>query len=274
MPILTLSPEELLKIIILGLIEGATEFLPISSTGHLIMAEHFLGFTDEGAFTVGIQSGAILAVFFAYWDRLKPVITGLFRLETEAVFFAKAVLIAFLPSAVLGLLFHSQIKALLLNPQAVCWAFILGGIAILVVEKMNKDPQLHDLMEFSATTSFKIGLIQCLSLFPGVSRSGATIVGAMLMGVDRKAATEFSFFLAIPTIFGATVLDIYKSWDSVSDYSGGGLSLAIGFFVSFLSALFVVKKLVEFISHYGFAPFAWWRIIIGGVCLGFLGLGY
>lgn len=264
---------ELLKVILLGLVEGLTEFIPVSSTGHLVLAGYFLGFKDPGnTFKIAIQFGAILAICVAYREKLAWVTTGLVHKNAEAWRFTIVVLLGFLPAAVIGVFAYKSIKALLDNPWGVAWALVIGGIAILLIERMVKRVKFSRVEDFTPGLALRIGLVQCLAMIPGVSRSGATIMGSLLMGVDRKAAAEYSFFLAVPTMLGATVYDLYKQWDVLNfDHAA---YIAIGFVVAFVSALAVVKSLVAFVGKHGFAPFAWYRIGIGGLALGLLALGY
>jgi undecaprenyl-diphosphatase len=252
---------------LMGLIEGLTEFLPVSSTGHLILAEHLLAWQSPPgkAFEVVIQLGAILAVCVVYFARLWRVARGMLT-DRGARNFVVAVLLAFLPAMVAGLLLHDVIKALLFNPTVVAWALLVGGIAIVVIEKFF-DPrdEFFEVEDFSPKLALQIGLIQLLSLIPGVSRSGATIMGATLLGVSRKAAAEFSFFLAIPVMMGAAALSLYKSWHELS---AADLDIiGIGFVAAFVSALLVVRYFVGFVSRHGFAPFGWYRIAAGAVML-------
>jgi undecaprenyl-diphosphatase len=253
--------------IILGLVEGLTEFIPVSSTGHLLLTKAALNLADEpwNTFIVMIQLGAILAVVAVYFQRLWKVLIGLPGKDPAARRFALSVLLAFIPSAALGVLFHDYIKDVLFNPTIVCVTLIIGGFALIALERWAPVARVDDSMRFSWKTSVGIGLAQCLSLVPGVSRSGATIVGGLLLGVEKKAAAEFSFFLAIPTMVGAFGLDF---WDSRDLLSGHVLGLiGIGFVVSFISGLFVVRMLVDFVGRYGFAPFAFWRIWVGSIGL-------
>lgn len=262
-----------LAAIILGLVEGLTEFIPVSSTGHLLIAKEMLGLDGASwdTFIVMIQLGAILAVLALYFARLWKVLVGLFGREAPAWRFALAVLIAFLPSAVLGLLFHDFIKAVLFDIRIVFVTLILGGFALIALERWAPPAREHDAMGFSLKTALMIGLFQCLSIIPGVSRSGATIVGGLLAGVDKRAAAEFSFFLAIPTMVGAFGLDF---WESRELLTGDVLGIiAIGFVVSFVSGMFVVKTMLDFVARHGFAPFAWWRIGVGGVGLALVWAG-
>jgi undecaprenyl-diphosphatase len=256
-----------LAAIILGLVEGLTEFIPVSSTGHLLLTKEALGLPAEpwDTFIVMIQLGAILAVVALYFQRLWKVLIGLPGKDPAARMFALSVLLAFIPSAIVGLLFHDFIKAVLFNPTIVCVTLILGGFALIALEKWAPAPRTDDAMKFSWKTALGVGLFQCLSIIPGVSRSGATIVGGLLLGVDKRAAAEFSFFRAIPTMVAAFGLDFWQSRDLITGNVAG--LIAIGFVVSFFSGLFVVKTLVDFVGRYGFAPFAAWRILVGAVGL-------
>jgi len=257
--------------IILGIVEGVTEFLPVSSTGHLILATELLGFDAQkwGAFNVIIQLGAILAIVVLYWRTFWAVIEGLFKGQKMSWRFVRNILIGFLPSAILGFLLINNIEALLGNAKIVAIAFILGGIAILVIEKLAKPGEIVGIAEMPVRTVVGVGLIQCLSMIPGVSRSGATIMGGLSLGVERRTAAEFSFFLAIPTMVGATTLELAKHHDELlAGASGVGFgTVAVGFVVSFVVAIVVVKAFVHYISRHGFAPFAWYRIVAGAVAL-------
>lgn len=249
---------------LLGLVEGLTEFIPVSSTGHLILLVDLLGFQGPPGhvFEIVIQLGAILAVCWIYRTRLLDLVIGL-PSERRAQHFALAILIAFLPAAVVGALAHGLIKSVLFSPWVVTASLILGGIAILVIERLVAvDRSLTSSVEkVGYGTAFRIGLFQTLAMIPGVSRSGATIMGARILGVDRPTAAEFSFFLAIPTMLGATVFDAYKNRASLE--GDGALVVAIGFIAAFLAGLLVVRKLIAFVSRHGFAPFAWYRIALG-----------
>ncbi len=249
--------------ILLGIVEGLTEFLPVSSTGHLILATELLGFDAQAwaVFNIAIQPGAILAIVVLYWRTFMDVIKGLMTWEPSAVAFTRNLLIAFFPAVVLGLAFGDQIDMLLENAVVVAWALIIGGVAILVVEKLAKTSDAGGVAGVPFKTAIGIGLVQCIAMIPGVSRSGATILGAMAMGVDRKTAAEFSFFLALPTLTGATALQLFKNRDLLTPDDFG--AIAIGFVVSFVVALVVVKAFLKIITRYGFAPFAWYRIIAG-----------
>jgi len=246
--------------IILGIVEGLTEFIPVSSTGHLLLAAHFLKFEGSDSFEILIQLGAILALLAVYADRLWRIAVALPR-DREAQHFVIGVLLAFLPTAVIGALLHGFIKSYLFNVHIVCYALIAGGLVLIAIDEMSLPKRFANAYVLPLPTYFKIGLFQCLSMIPGVSRSGATIVGAMLLGVDKRSAAEFSFFLAMPTMLGAFVFDLAKSYKTIS-FGDGGL-IAIGFVAAFVSGWFVVKGLLDFVSKRGFAVFGWWRIIVG-----------
>ena len=267
-----MNQPDLLTIILLGIVEGLTEYLPVSSTGHLILAGELLGFSGEAGatFDIAIQSGAILAVLVAYWGRFLGVAQGLLRREAGAFAFIRNVLLGFLPAAVMGVLFIKAVEALLESPTTVAVSLILGGIAILWIEKRLYQPHVSGVEALSAGQSMKIGLGQCVAMIPGVSRSGATIMAALMLGVDRKTAAEFSFFLGVPTISGATVLMLWKNRDSLD--ASNLSAIGIGFAVSFVVALVVVKGFVALVSRFGFAPFAWYRIIAGSVALVWLAM--
>ena len=264
---------DVIKAIFLGIVEGLTEFIPVSSTGHLLLVEHFLGFADDDfgkAFTVLIQLGAILALLSIYFARLWKLFLGMFS-NAEDRRFVIGVLIAFFPAMVLGALAYSTIKSVLFNVWIVCAMLVIGGFVLLLIDRLDLKPRYHDATKFSLPMYLGIGVIQCLSMVPGVSRSGATIVGAMLFGADKRAATEFSFWLAMPTMVGAFVFEAYKS---KAQFGGGnGLIIAIGFAVSFVCGWFVVKTLLGYVSRHGFALFAWWRIAVGALGLIALAMG-
>jgi undecaprenyl-diphosphatase len=264
----------LLIALILGIVEGVTEFLPVSSTGHLILATELLGFDADkwAAFNVIIQLGAILAIVVLYWRTFWAVLEGLVKNNAMSWRFVRNVLIGFLPSAILGFLLLKHIEALLGDPKVVAVALILGGIAILVIERLAKRSDVVGVSEMPMKTAVGIGIAQCLAMIPGVSRSGATIMGALSLGVERRTAAEFSFFLAIPTMVGATTLEFLKHrHDIMAGASGVGFgTVAVGFVVSFVVALIVVRAFVQYISRHGFAPFAWYRIIVGAVALAWL----
>jgi undecaprenyl-diphosphatase len=266
----------LLIALILGIVEGVTEFIPVSSTGHLILATELLGFDADtwAAFNVIIQLGAILAIVLLYWRTFWAVLEGMFQGQAMSWRFVRNILIAFLPSAILGFLLINRIEALLGNAEVVAFALILGGIAILAIEKWVKPGEIVGVAEMPLRTVVGVGLIQCLSMVPGVSRSGATILGGLSLGVERRTAAEFSFFLAIPTMLGATTLELVKHRDTLmAGASGVGFgTVAVGFVVSFVVAIVVVKAFVHYISRHGFAPFAWYRIAVGAAALVWLTL--
>jgi undecaprenyl-diphosphatase len=258
--------HDTISALVLGAIEGFTEFLPISSTGHLILAGELLGFQNGAengfakVFDVVIQLGAILAVVVFSFGRLWQVLVGL-PTDPAARRFALAVILAFLPAAVLGAILHDFIKSVLFSPWVVCVSLVLGGIAILAIERMSPRPRYRSIDSIPMKTALGIGFCQAVAMIPGVSRAGATILGGELLGVDRRVATEFSFYLAIPTMLGATVLDLYKARGELTT-NGMGL-IALGFITAFVVAIPVVKGLIGFVGRYGLTPFAWYRIIFG-----------
>lgn len=257
-----------LKAVFLGGVEGLTEFLPVSSTGHLLLVGHFLGFESKGkTFEVLIQLGAILAILIVYFRKIVSIVVGLPN-DPRARRFVLAVLLAFLPAAFIGALAHNIIKTLLFDPLIVCTTLIAGGLVLLAVDDLAPKPRYEDAMDIPLGTAFKIGLFQCLAMVPGVSRSGATIVSAMLMGVDKRAAAEFSFFLAMPTMAGAFAYDLLKSYKDLE--FNDVMLIVLGFVAAFLAGLFVVRGFLTFVSKHGFGFFAWWRIIVG--VLGLAGL--
>lgn len=260
-----------LQAVLLGVLEGLTEFIPVSSTGHLILMEAVLGFQGPPGrvFDIAIQLGAILAVVVLYLRRLLDVLFGLPR-DPAARRFAFVILLAFLPAAVIGAAAHDFIKSVLFSPWVVAVSLVLGGIAILLIERARPAPRIHSVEQLPYGRALAIGAVQCLAMVPGVSRSGATIMGALLLGVDRRTAAEFSFFLAIPTMFGATVYDLYKNRAGLD--LDGGLLIALGFVAAFLAALVVVRTLIGFVARHGFAPFAWYRIALGSLALVLLAL--
>jgi len=262
----------LLLVIILGIVEGITEYLPVSSTGHLILATELLGFKADrwALFNVAIQPGAILAIIVLYWRTFRDVLIGLWQREASAFAFVRNLFVAFVPAVAIGLAFADNIELLLGNAVVVAWALIVGGVAILVIERLAKPTDCGGVANVTLKHSIGIGLIQCLAMIPGVSRSGATILGAMAMGVDRKTAAEFSFFLAVPTLSGATALQLYKHGAAMEPGMGGWILL--GSLVSFVVAVVVVKAFVSIIQRYGFAPFAWYRIVAGSVALVWLAM--
>ncbi|MEZ5692617.1 MAG: undecaprenyl-diphosphate phosphatase [Altererythrobacter sp.] len=263
----------ILTAIILGIVEGLTEFLPVSSTGHLILATELLGFDQEDweVFNIAIQPAAILAIVVLYWRTFWDVAKGLLGFEKGALHFVRNLLVAFFPAVILGLAFGDAIETMLGNAVLVCWTLIVGGIAILAIERWANPPATGPgVAGVPLHTAIIIGLVQCLAMIPGVSRSGATILGAMAFGVDRKTAAEFSFFLAVPTLSGATVYQLYKHGSALTsdDYQLIGIGSVVGFVV----ALVVVKLFVEIVTRIGFAPFAWYRILVGSAGLIWLGM--
>ena len=257
----------LVKAAIMGIVEGLTEFLPISSTGHLILAGSLLGFTDAKAkvFEIAIQTGAILAVVIVYWQKIRETLVAL-PSSRQAQRFAGNVLIGFLPAVVLGLLVGKAIKAHLFTPQVVATAFILGAFVILWAESRPQSAaRVQSVDDMTPLDALKVGLVQCLAMIPGTSRSGATIIGGMLLGLSRKAATDFSFFLAIPTLIGAGVYSLYKERAllSVADLPLFG----VGLLFSFISAWICVRWLLRYIASHSFVPFAWYRIAFGLIVL-------
>ncbi|MBH0114178.1 undecaprenyl-diphosphate phosphatase [Novosphingobium sp. YJ-S2-02] len=266
-----------LTAILLGIVEGLTEFLPVSSTGHLILATRLFGYdaAQWSTFNIVIQLGAILAVIVQFWRTFWAVGTGLLKFEPVSLRFVRNVLLAFIPSAVLGLALKDYIDILLGSPNVVGWALIIGGIAILVIERIAKPGPLTGVAELPARQCVGVGLAQCLAMVPGVSRSGATIMGALAMGVERRTAAEFSFFLAVPTMMGATTLELWGARDALMAGSGpvGWGEIAIGFVVSFIVALVVIKAFMAFVSRSGFSPFAWYRIVAGTLALVLLAQG-
>ena len=257
------------QVILLGLLEGLTEFIPVSSTGHVLLAGHFLGFNSPGkVFEVLIQLGAILAILSIYFAKLWRIALAL-PTDPRARRFVFAILVAFLPAVVIGVSLHGFIKSVLFeSPLLICTTLIIGGFILLIVDRLPLTPRYTDAMDFPPKMAFLIGLCQCVAMIPGVSRSGATIVGSLLMGTDKRSAAEFSFFLAMPTMTGAFAYDLYKNWSGLT--AADTTAIAIGFVVSFFAAIVVVRYLLDYISSHGFGLFAWWRIIVGSV--GMVGL--
>ncbi len=256
----------LIKAALMGIVEGLTEFLPVSSTGHLILAGSLLGFTDDKSkvFDIAIQTGAIFAVMLVYWQRLRDTVTQLGS-SPRARRFVVNVAIAFVPAVVLGLLFGKAVKAHLFTPAVVASTFILGGFVILWAERRKTTVRVNEVDDMSPLDALKVGLAQCLALVPGTSRSGATIIGGMLIGLSRKAATDFSFFLAMPTLIGAGAYSLYKERAllSVADIPLFG----VGLLFSFISAWLCVRWLLRYVSTHDFVPFAWYRIVFGVIVL-------
>ena len=263
--------------VLLGIVEGVTEFIPVSSTGHLILATELFGYdaAQWSLFNIVIQLGAILAVVYQYWSTFWQALLDLLHWDQRGVRFARNIILAFIPSAILGLLLKKQIDIMLGSPLVVAWALIAGGIAILAIEKLvppkTAEVAARDsetgVAELPVMTVLGVGLAQCLAMVPGVSRSGATIMGALAMGVNRKTAAEFSFFLAVPTMIGATTLELLTKSGEMSGSSVGWGEIAIGFAVSFMVALFVIRGFVAYVSRHGFAPFAWYRIVAGAAAV-------
>ena len=264
-----MADQSIISALVLGLVEGLTEFIPVSSTAHVLLAQHFLGFKSPGdTFPVLIQLGAILAILLVYLRKLLDIVLALPSSPT-ARRFVLSVLIAFLPAAVIGAIAHDFIKSVLFEtPKLICVVLILGGVILLVVDRIDFKPRYRNVMDYPPGLAFKIGLFQCLAMIPGTSRSGSTIVGALLMGADKRSAAEFSFFLAMPTMLGAFVLDLYKNRHALS--MDDASLIAIGFVMAFVSALLVVRSLLDFVSKRGYSVFAWWRIAIG--LIGLIGL--
>jgi undecaprenyl-diphosphatase len=268
--------SDAVRAVILGIVEGVTEFLPVSSTGHLLLAERFFGL-GEGpfwdSFIILIQLGAILAIVALYFVKLWRIALGMFS-DPVARRFVIGVLIAFLPALAAGLIIGKYVpgyKQTLFNPWVVCFSLIVGGAILLWVDQLDHKPHEHDATRFPLPTYLWIGCAQCLAMIPGVSRSGASIVAAMLLGADKRAAAEFSFFLAIPTMVGAFAYDFYKNRaEMTSDHLG---TVAIGFLVSFIVAIIVVKTFLSYVTRHGFTLFAWWRVIVGTLGLMALAMG-
>lgn len=260
-----------LTAILLGIVEGLTEFVPVSSTGHLMLASELFGYNAAqwALFNVLIQLGAILAVVVLYWRTFWHAGMGVLRLEPQGLRFARNIIVAFIPAAILGLLLKDQIDLLLASPGVVGWTLLLGGVAILAIERVVVPGDDVPVAELPLGRVLGVGLAQCLSMVPGVSRSGATIMGALGMGVGRKTAAEFSFFLAVPTMLGASTLELV---DKREQLTAGAMTIgwgeiAIGFLVSFVVAMAVIKAFVAYVSRHGFAPFAWYRIVVGAVAI-------
>jgi undecaprenyl-diphosphatase len=260
------SPELLLKAAVLGLVEGATEFIPVSSTGHLIVVSDWMNLVDQRAktFDIFIQLGAILAVVWLYRGRLSRAVLASPR-DPKSRRFVGNLLIAFLPAAVVGFFAHEWIKARLFHPTVVAVALVAGGILILLIERWAPAPRIHEVSELGPRTALGVGLAQVLSLIPGTSRSGATIMGGYALGLSRVAATEFSFFLAIPVMLAATLFDLLKSWSTL--VPSDAPMFALGFIMSFISAVIVVRAFLTYVSGHSFRAFAWYRIAFGALLL-------
>lgn len=261
-----MSEQTIVGAAILGILEGLTEFIPVSSTGHILLAGHFMGFQSTGkVFEVVIQLGAILAILSVYFARLWDMLIKL-PSDRSTQAFVLGILIAFLPAAIIGAFAHSFIKEVLFeSPMLICITLILGGFILLWVDRWAIKPKYTEASEFPLSVYFRIGLFQCLAMIPGTSRSGATIVGALLLGADKRSAAEFSFFLAMPTMAGAFAYDLYKNRDILS--ANDLPIIATGFLFAFIAAVVVVRKLLDFVSRRGYAPFAYWRLLVGTVGL-------
>ena len=259
-------PDSTIAAALLGVLEGLTEFIPVSSTGHLLLAGHFLGFESAGkSFEVVIQLGAVLAILSVYSARLWAVFRAVPK-DPAAFRFIVCVLIAFIPAVVIGLLLHDFIKTVLFEtPALIAVMLIVGGVVLLVVDRLPLVVRYPDSMGFPLGMGLKIGLCQCLAMIPGVSRSGATIVGALLLGADKRAAAEFSFFLSMPTMAGAVALDLISNRDLLDGAAWG--QIAVGFAAAFVVAILVVRWVLGYVSQSGFALFGWWRIIVGSAAL-------
>lgn len=255
----------LAQALLLGIVEGLTEFLPVSSTGHLIVIGDLIGFHNDGkVFEVAIQLGAILAVLFEYRQRFTGVASGLFS-DAKAQRFVMNLFVAFLPAAVVGLLFIKQIKLYFFNPVSVASALVIGGIVILLAERREAKPRIHSVDEIRWQDALKVGCAQIIAMIPGTSRSGATIIGGIFIGLERKVAAEFSFFLAVPTMFAATFYDLYKHRDLLT--MAEVPMFAVGFVAAFVSALLAVRTLVRFVANHTYEVFAWYRIVFGLIIL-------
>jgi len=264
-----------LTAILLGILEGLTEFLPVSSTGHLILAQGFFGYDPAQwrQFNIVIQLGAILAVVVSYWSLFWSMGTGLLKGDAQSVRFVRNIFLGFLPAAVIGLLAKDAIDVMLESPLVVAGALIVGGIAMLVLEKIIPARPDHGVAALSWKSCLTIGLVQCLAMVPGTSRSAATIMGALAMGVGRKTAAEFSFFLAVPTMLGAATVKILDEPALLAGEAAiGWTEIALGFVAAFLVALAVIRAFVAYVSKHGFAPFAWYRIALGLVAVWFFAI--
>lgn len=253
--------------LVLGLLEGLTEFLPVSSTGHLLLAGHFFGLKQPATFIVLIQLGAILAIVTIYFSKLFTLLMDALRGEKAALLFALNVLLASVPAALAGVLAHDFIQGVLYeSAMTICIMLVVGGVILLIVDRLPLKPKYSDIYTYPWHLCLIIGLFQMLALVPGVSRSGATVVGSLLFGTDKRSAAEFTFFIALPIMTGAFAYDFYKSRDLI--FSGGvGVDIAIGFAAAFVVGTLVVRHLLNFVSQHGFGFFAWWRILVGGAGL-------
>lgn len=270
---MTETTLQLLKAFVLGIVEGMTEFLPVSSTGHLILVGEWINFasTESKVFEVVIQLGSILAVVWIFRHRVWQLLAGAWQRDSVELAFMRNLFIAFLPAAVIGAIFISDIKALFFHPGVVVVMLVLGGIVMLWVERPNsarKAPTALTLETISWKQALAVGCAQCLAMIPGTSRSGATIIGGMLAGIERKTATEFSFFLAIPVMFAAAIYDSYKHAAELSQTDV--MAIAVGFVMAFISALFVVRAILSFVARHTYRVFGWYRIVLGLVVAYFI----
>ncbi|GGW28959.1 undecaprenyl-diphosphatase [Gemmobacter lanyuensis] len=268
-----MADQSLLAAAVLGLLEGLTEFIPVSSTGHILLAGHFMGFNSAGkTFEVVIQLGAVLAVLSVYAAKLWQVFSTAHR-DPAALRFIVAVALAFFPAVVIGVLAHDFIKTVLFEtPMLIAINLIVGGVILLFVDRLALNPRYNEATEVPLGVALKIGFFQCLAMVPGVSRSGSTIVGALLLGVSKRGAAEFSFFLSMPTMASAFAYDLWKNRDVLD--TGAMTEIGVGFAVAFVAAVFVVKSLLNYISRHGYGLFGWWRIIVGSIALVALSLGF
>lgn len=268
-----MADQSLLAAAVLGLLEGLTEFIPVSSTGHILLAGHFMGFNSAGkTFEVVIQLGAVLAVLSVYAAKLWQVFSTAHR-DPAALRFIVAVALAFFPAIVIGVLAHDFIKTVLFEtPMLIAINLIVGGVILLFVDRLALNPRYHEATDVPLGVALKIGFFQCLAMVPGVSRSGSTIVGALLLGVSKRGAAEFSFFLSMPTMASAFAYDLWKNRDVLD--TGAMAEIGVGFAVAFVAAVFVVKSLLDYISRHGYGLFGWWRIIVGSIALVALSLGF
>lgn len=268
-----MADQSLLAAAVLGLLEGLTEFIPVSSTGHILLAGHFMGFNSAGkTFEVVIQLGAVLAVLSVYAAKLWQVFSTAHR-DPAALRFIVAVALAFFPAVVIGVLAHDFIKTVLFEtPMLIAINLIVGGVILLFVDRLALNPRYNEATEVPLGVALKIGFFQCLAMVPGVSRSGSTIVGALLLGVSKRGAAEFSFFLSMPTMASAFAYDLWKNRDVLD--TGAMTEIGVGFAVAFVAAVFVVKSLLNYISRHGYGLFGWWRIIVGSIALVALSFGF
>jgi undecaprenyl-diphosphatase len=268
--------DQTLTAILLGIVEGLTEFIPVSSTGHLILATELFGYDahEWAMFNVMIQLGAILAVVVQYWSTFWNAGVGVLKLERAGLNFARNLLVAFMPSAILAVIFKDQIEMMLGSPMLVGWTLLMGGIVILGMERVVRPGSYCPVSDLPLRQALGVGFAQCLAMIPGVSRSGATIMGALAMGIERRTAAEFSFFLAVPTMIGATAFELMFKGDELiaGATSVGWYAIAIGFVVSFVVALAVIRAFVAYVGRAGFAPFAWYRIVAGIAAIAWLSL--